>query len=377
MLFHLFCLFLSILGRNGTGDAGLVAKFLGLLQLAMDGGRREAGLIGNLADSFVLGLEVDEFLQVFGFGEFVLLAELGGFLDVVLEDELRVALDLLQLVEDDVVGVVLVFAGADLDLLDVAPGGVFGGAADGDSGVKEVDELGAAGQVVLGHRGAGFPLRGVADDDQGEAVETLEVENLLHEGSGGFAFLAVVQEEGDVVHEDVPDAALLSCCSNAVEDGLLQAGVHDVLRAEFGPEEGIGETVDDAGLALDIAHLELLGTEFAVKVEHDVFAGDGFGHLRGEDGLAGVGCGDDDGAFAFDEKVIEVALGVGFRHGVIDPLVGAFDGHDADFVGGTPGFLGFSVDSGYWICCFLGLTHFWSSCGLGGSSSSRKWEPCS
>ena len=100
MLFHLFCLFLSILGRNGTGDAGLVAKFLGLLQLAMDGGRREAGLIGNLANSLVLGLEVDEFLQVFGFGELVLLAELGGFLDVVLEDELRVALDLLQLVEE-------------------------------------------------------------------------------------------------------------------------------------------------------------------------------------------------------------------------------------------------------------------------------------
>ena len=377
MLFHLFCLFLSILGRNGTGDAGLVAKFLGLLQLAVDGGRREAGLIGNLADSLVLGLEVDEFLQVFSFGEFILLAELGGFLDVVLEDELRVALDLLQLVEDDVVGVVLVLTGADLDLLDIAPSGVFGGAADGDSGVEEVDELGTAGQVVLRHRGAGLPFRGVADDDQGEAVETLEIENLLHEGSGGFAFLGVIQEEGDVVHEDVPDAALLSCCSNAVEDSLLQAGIHDVFRAEFSPEKGVRETVDDTGLALDIAHLELLGAEFAVKVKHDVFAGDGLGHLRGEDGLAGVGCGDDDCAFAFDQQVVEVALGVGFGEGVIDPLVGAFDGHDADFVGGTPGFFGFSVDSGYWICCFLGLTHFWSSCGLGGSSSSRKWEPCS
>ena len=73
LLFRPFLVFRLLLGRNRAG-AGLVSQFLGLLQLAVDGSRREAGLVGNLADGLVLGLEVDEFLQVFGFGEFVLLA---------------------------------------------------------------------------------------------------------------------------------------------------------------------------------------------------------------------------------------------------------------------------------------------------------------
>lgn len=34
---------LSILGRNSAGDVGLVAQFFGLLELAVDSGRREAG----------------------------------------------------------------------------------------------------------------------------------------------------------------------------------------------------------------------------------------------------------------------------------------------------------------------------------------------
>ena len=216
-----------------------------------------------------------------------------------------------------------------------------------------------------------------ADDDEGQPIEPLEVENLFHEGSCGFSFLAVVQEEGDVVHEDVPDAALLCSCGDAVEDGLLQAGVHDVLRTEFGPEKGVGKPVDDVGVALDVAHLELFGTEFAVKVEHDVFAGDGFGHLGGEDGLAGVGGGDDDRAFSFDQEVVEVTLGIGFLQGVVHPLVGGLDGHDADFVGRAAGLGGLGVDSGDGVCLFLGLAHCWSSCVWGGSSSSRKWEPWS
>ena len=45
---------LSILGRNSAGDVGLVAQFFGLLELAVDRGRREAGLFGNLADGLVI-----------------------------------------------------------------------------------------------------------------------------------------------------------------------------------------------------------------------------------------------------------------------------------------------------------------------------------
>ena len=140
-------------------------------------------------------------------------------------------------------------------------------------------------------------------------------------------------------------------------------------------EEKTGKENKD--MELKSLYLELLGTEFAVQVEHDVFAGDGFGHLGGEDGLAGVGGGDNDRAFSFDQEVVEVALGVGLLQSIVHPLIGGLDGHDADFVGGAAGLVGLGVDSGDGVCYFLGLTHCWSSCGLGGSSSSRKWEPWS
>lgn len=45
---------LSILGRNSAGDVELVARFFGLLELAVDSGRREAGLFGNLADGLII-----------------------------------------------------------------------------------------------------------------------------------------------------------------------------------------------------------------------------------------------------------------------------------------------------------------------------------
>ena len=79
-----------------------------------------AGFFGNLSDSLVLGLEVDEFLQVFGLGEGVLGTEVIGFADGVFIDELGVAPDLLELEEEDFLAVVLVDADADFDLLDIA-----------------------------------------------------------------------------------------------------------------------------------------------------------------------------------------------------------------------------------------------------------------
>ena len=341
LLFHPF--------RNGTRidvlvglgmRAGDVALFVGFAQLAVDRGWRESGDVGHLSDGLLLGLQVDEFLQVFGFGEFVLGTEVVGFFDVVLEHELGVALDLLQAVEDDVVGVVLEGAGADFDLFDVTEEVVLGGTADGDAGIEEVHQFGAAGQVVLGHRCSGLPLGRVADDDEGEAVLALEGEDLLHEGTGGFAFLGVVQEEGDVVHEDVADAFLLGCFGHAVQDGLLQAGVHNVVGAEFGPEEVVGEAVDDVGVFLDVAHLELFGGEFAVDVEDFLFAGDGLGQLGAEDGLAAVGGGDDYCAFVFYDEAVEVHLGIGGSEAVIHPVVGGFDGHDAYLVRGPAGLFG-------------------------------------
>lgn len=173
----------------------------------------------------------------------------------------------------------------------------------------------------------------MADDDYGQAVFSLESENLLHEGSGGFSLLGVVEEEGDVVYEDVADAAVFCSRCNTVKNGVFQIGVHDVVRTDFGPQEGIREAMDDGrDLPFNVAHLELLGREFTVQIKDCVLSGDSLGHLGGQDGFAGVGGGEEDGAFPFDQKVVEVCLGVGFLHGVIDPLVGAFDGHDADSI---------------------------------------------
>ena len=328
---------------------------MSLAQFAVDRGGRKAGDVGNLADGFLLVFQVDELLQVFGFGEFVLWAEVVGFFDVVLEDELGVALDLLQAVEDDVVRVVLEGSGADFDLLDVAEEVVFGGAADGDAGVEEVHQFGAAGQVVLGHWGAGLAFGRVADDDESEAVLALEGEDLLHESSGGFTFLGVIEEEGDIVHEDVADAFFFCGGGHAVQDGLLQAGVHDVVGAEFGPVEVVGKAVDDAGVFLDVTHLELFGGQLAVDVENFFFASDIFGQLRAEDGFAGVGGGDDHGAFVLDNEAVEVRLGIGCGEAVVHPVVGGLDGHDAYLVRGPPGFFGFCSDG------TEGVTHITSS----------------
>ena len=82
------------------------------------------------------------------------------------------------------------------------------------------------------------------------------------------------------------DAEVFGGYCNAVEDGLLHVGVDDVFGAEFGPQEGVGKAVDGAGLLIDVAHLELLGAEFAVEVEDFVVVGYVFGHLGGEDGFA-------------------------------------------------------------------------------------------
>ena len=57
--------------RNRTG--GFITEFQSLLNLAVDGSRGKAGFCGNLPHRFVLGLEVNELLEVFGFSEGIIL----------------------------------------------------------------------------------------------------------------------------------------------------------------------------------------------------------------------------------------------------------------------------------------------------------------
>ena len=143
--------------RNRTG--GFVTELQSLLNLAVDGGRGKAGFCGNLPHSFVLGLKVDEFLEVFGFGEGVLLAKVIGFTYCVLINELSVALFLLQLEEKNLLAVVLVQSSADFDLLDIAEFRTLGASADGDAGIKKVHQFGRSGKVVLDHWRTGLSFR--------------------------------------------------------------------------------------------------------------------------------------------------------------------------------------------------------------------------
>jgi len=92
--------------RNRTGR--FVTEFQSLLYLAMDSGGGKAGFSCNLSHGFVLGLKVDELLEVFGFSEGILLAKMIGLTHRVFIDELGVALFLLQLEEKDLLAIVLV-----------------------------------------------------------------------------------------------------------------------------------------------------------------------------------------------------------------------------------------------------------------------------
>ena len=69
------------------------------------------------------------------------------------------------LADYDVVGVVAVLSGADLQLLDVAQAGVLGALADGEDAVEEVVEFLGAGEVGLGDGVAHVALWGVGYDE--------------------------------------------------------------------------------------------------------------------------------------------------------------------------------------------------------------------
>ena len=273
---------------------------------------------------------------------------------VALDLEAKAAVGLGDVEDDDVVGVVLVFAGADFDLLEVAEAVVFGAAGEGYAGVEEVDELGAAGEVVLGDGFPAAPLGGVGDDDGGEVVEFFEADEFHHKAAGGGAFFGVVADEGDVV-DDEEAGALAGGFFDGGEDFLLEVGSDDEFGGNLGAGEVGGEDVAVAGGGVGVAHLELFGGEFEVNVEDFFLAGDVLGYLDGEDGFADVAGGEDDGVLVLDDEVVEVHLGVGCEEGFFYPVVGGFDGEETDVTGGFAGFVGFGGDgragvSGLLIC---------------------------
>ena len=337
--------------RNGWNRVGGVGwdgdvVLLRLFQATEYGGACHIEGGGYLADGFAVALETEDFddlVIVVGCG--VAGAEVVIFIGIALNLEAEAAVGLGDVEDDDVVGVVAVFAGADLDLLEVAESVVFGAACEGYAGVEEVDELGAAGKVVLGD---GFPapaLGCVGYDDGGEGVEFLEADEFHHKAAGGGAFLGVVADEGDVV-DDEEACTLAGGLFDGGEDFLFEVGSDYEFGGDLGAGEVGREDVAVAGGGVGVAQLELFGGEFEVHVEYLFAPGDIFGYLDGEDGFADVAGGEDDGVLVLDDEIVEVGLGVGCEEGFLYPVVGCLDGEQADVPWGFARLAGFGGDGG-------------------------------
>lgn len=161
----------------------------GLLDDLGDHGLAEADFLGDFAVGFALLEELDDVLYaVQGLG-LLLLAEVLALGGVFLEFEVGEAIGLLNLVDDDVVGVVAEGSGADFQLLDVAEALVLCGFPDGEDAVKEVVELLGAGEVVLGDGAGKAALGRVGDNEDGPAVLFLELHQFHHEEAGIDAFV--------------------------------------------------------------------------------------------------------------------------------------------------------------------------------------------
>ncbi len=356
-MFHLFREWNRRNGWNRVGSVGRngdVVLFC-LFEAAKDGGTRHIEGGGYLADGFAVALELEDFDDlVVVVGCAVATSEVVGFVGIALNLEAEAAVGLGNVEDDNVVGVVPVFACADFDLLEVAEAVVFGAACEGYAGVEEVDELGAAGEVVLGD---GFPataLGRVGYDYGGEGVEFLEADEFHHKAAGGGAFLGVVADEGDVV-DDEEACALSGGFFDGGEDFLLEVGPDYEFGGDLGAGEVGREDVTVAGGGVGVAHLELLGGKFEVHVHYLLAPGDVLGYLDGEDGLAYIAGGEDDGVLVLDDEVVEVGLGVGREEGFFYPVVGGLDGEQTYVSGGFARLAGFGGDGGTrveWLVIF-------------------------
>ena len=293
-------------------------------------------------------LEFEDVLDLVGLvvlcGDLEMVAFFAEFAELELEESVY----LVDIVDDDVVGVVEELSRADLDLLDVAEVGVSCAADDGDAGIKEVDEFGGTGEVVLRDGFVAPALGRVGDDDDGKVVLLLQADHFHHELAGGGSFLGVVAGEGDVV-QDEEAGATFGGVLNGVQDGFLQIFSDDELGVDFGPLEVVGEHVDLVGYRVGVAHLELLVGKFEVDEEERLSPGDFFGNLGDEDGLAYAGGSEDDGAFVLDDETVEEGAGVWTLAGVLDPVVGFLDGEDAALFGCAFGFLYLLLDAFDWV----------------------------
>lgn len=305
----------------------------GLLDDLGDHGLAEADFLGDFPVGFALLEELDDVLYaVQGLGLF-LLAEVLALGGVFLEFEVGEAAGLLDLVDDDVVGVVAEGSGADLELLDVAEALVLGGFADGEDGVKEVVELLASGEVVLGDGAGERALGRVGDDEDGPAVLFLELHEFHHGEAGIDAFVGAVAEVGEVVDDDDVAVQLEGGGFDVLEDAVFVVFEVQVHVVDLGPVHAARELVEGTGGVVGVAELGLLFGELAVEVEDAVPAGDLLGDLHGVDGFPEVGVGEEAGDFSLVPEFEEERDRVGHLGGIGEGVVDFLDGEHADGAG--------------------------------------------
>ena len=305
----------------------------GLLDDLGDHGLAEADFLGDFPVGFALLEELDDVLYaVQGLG-LLLLAEVPALGGVFLEFEVGESVGLLDLVDDDVVGVVAEGTGADFELLDVAQALVLGRFADGKDAVKEVVELLGASEVVLGDGAGEGALGGVRDDQDGPAVLLLELHQFHHKEAGIYAFIAAVAEVGEVVDDDDVAVQLEGGGFDVLEDAVVVVFQVQVHVVDFGPVHALGEGVQGAGGVVGVAELELLFGELAVEVEDAVPLGDFFGNLHGVDGFPEVGVGEEAGDFSLVPEFEEEGHRVGHLGGIGEGVVDFLDGEHADGAG--------------------------------------------
>ena len=114
-----------------------------------------------------------------------------------LELQENVTLHLVQ--NHNIIGIVLVFSCADFHLLEIAKIIVLRTESKFNSGVKEVDELRAAGKVVLGDWLPSSALGRVSYDDGGQEVSLLGPDEFHHKAARRCTLFGVVADECDVV----------------------------------------------------------------------------------------------------------------------------------------------------------------------------------
>ena len=318
---------------------------LRLVESALDGALGHIEGLGDVADGLSITLELEDFDNlIIVVGTFTVL-EVVVLFGIALEFELQEAAAFGYIIDDDILGIVAVFSGADLDLLEVAEVVVLSAAGESNAGIEEVDELGGARKVVLGDGLPSATFGRVGDDDGREAVFLLEPDEFHHKAAGGGAFLGVVADEGNVVnHEEL--GSLLGGFLNGVEDFLLEVGPDYEFGVNLGTAEVGGEDVDFSGIHIAVTHLELLCGQFEVHVHNLLGPCYVLGNLDGQNGFADIAGGEDYGVLVLNYQVVEVHLGIGCLDGVLDPGIRGFDGEEAYALGGAFGFLDFLLDGG-------------------------------